>query len=173
MSLKKILLIIFGVILITGCNEAVNSPTKKVESFFSKYQNLDSVILNQLDLILDKDNNYNDDNKKEYKTLMIKQYQNLSYKITDERVEDYNATVDVEVEVYDYKTAIIKASDYYNTHKEEFKDESLIDYQIKEMKDVTERSVYQITFNLTKNDKNNWVLDEISDIDRQKIHGLY
>lgn len=173
MKLKKILLICFGVILITGCSEAANSPTKKVESFFSKYQNLDSVVLDQLDLILDKDTNYNDDNKKEYKTLMIKQYQNLSYKITNEKVEDNNAIVDVEVEVYDYKTAIIKANDYYNTHKEEFKDESLIDYQIKEMKDVTERSVYPITFNLTKNDKNNWVLDDISDIDRQKIHGLY
>ena len=41
------------------------------------------------------------------------------------------------------------------------------------MKDVEEKSIYKITFNLTKDKDGNWTIDEINDIDRQKIHGLY
>ena len=47
-----------------------------------------------------------------------------------------------------------------------------IDYKIKELKNVTTKVKYDITFNLTKED-DKWVIDDLSDIDRQKIHGLY
>ena len=43
---------------------------------------------------------------------------------------------------------------------------------IKEMKDVTDKTTYQITFNLTKTD-GEWTIDDITDADRQKLHGLY
>lgn len=178
---------LFGLLLLVGCSNTTNTPSKKVEDFLAKYQNQDQDVLTQLDLTLDSDTEMDEDQKKEYKALMTKQYQNLSYKITDEKVEDDTATVDVEIEVYDYATSITKSKEYFDQHKDEFlkddddndkdkdKDASnkaYIDYKIKELKDVTEKTTYQITFNLTKTD-DEWTIDDITDADRQKLHGLY
>ena len=44
--------------------------------------------------------------------------------------------------------------------------------KIKELKDVTDKTTYTITFNLNKED-GEWKLQDITDVDRQKIHGLY
>ena len=40
------------------------------------------------------------------------------------------------------------------------------------MVEAGDKVTYTITFNLTKEDEN-WVLDDIGDIERQKLHGLY
>ena len=40
------------------------------------------------------------------------------------------------------------------------------------MKDTKDKVTYTITFTLTKKD-DVWKLDDITDIDRQKIHGIY
>ena len=48
----------------------------------------------------------NEEEKKEYKMLLEKQYQNLSYKIKNEEIVGNNATVEVEIEVLDYATSI-------------------------------------------------------------------
>ena len=45
--------------------------------------------------------------------------------------------------------------------------------RIEELKDVTDKTKYEIKFYLTKDKNNEWVLDDITDIDRQKLHGLY
>lgn len=177
--MKKLLAICLGVFLLVGCTNTTNTPSKKVEDFLGKYQKLDKDVLTQLDLTIDNDSEMNDDQKKDYRALMEKQYQNLSYKITDERIEDETATVDAEVEVYDYQTSITNSKEYFDKHKDEFKtDEDEIgskkynDYKIKELKDVTDKTTYTITFNLTKED-GEWKLEDITDTDRQKIHGLY
>ncbi len=204
--MKKILLILcLGLLFFTGCNNTLNTPTKKVEEFLGKYQSMDSEVLAQLDNVISNDATMSDDQKKEYRSLMEKQYQNLSYKIKDEDIKDDTATVDVEIEVFDYATSISKSLDYYNEHKDEFADDAkatideddsdndegdnntddkddkdanevedskYIDYKIKQLKNVTDRIKYEITFNLTKED-DEWKIENISDIDRQKIHGLF
>lgn len=213
--MKKIILVLLGSLFIfTGCGTKMNTPTAKVEEFLGKYQKMDSEILEQLDDILEEDGSMSDDQKKEYQALLEKQYQNLSYKIKDEKIDGDNATVDVEIEVYDYATSIRKAREYFKEHRDEFEktketineeseldndgndttdkeddtssdtsnnsdDNSLIDtisefidYKIKELKDVTEKVKYEITFNLTKED-GKWKIDDLSDMDIQKIHGLY
>jgi hypothetical protein len=147
-----------------------------------------------------------EEQKSTYKELLEKQYQNLSYKINDEDISGDTATVDVEIEVYDYQTTITKARNYYLEHQEEFNKEedndnetdnsndnivsdtvedikevtedtidkikSYIDYKLKEMKTVTEKTKYDITFTLTKED-GVWVIDELSETDKLKLHGLY
>ena len=40
------------------------------------------------------------------------------------------------------------------------------------MKTVNDKTKYTITFNLTKED-GKWKVEDLSDVDRQKIHGLY
>lgn len=177
--MKKIILCLSIIILLVGCTTTENSPTKKVEDFMSKYQNLDSEVMSQLDKVVSNDNTMKDDQKKDYAALMKKQYQNLSYKIKDENIEDDNANVTVEIEVYDYKSSLSKSEQYYNNNKEEFMDKDndldeskYMDYKIEELQKVSDRKKYDIIFTLTKED-NEWVMDNINDSDREKLHGLY
>lgn len=226
--MKKIFIILLiGIFIVTGCGNNMNTPTAKVEEFLSKYQNMDSDVLAQLGDVIDEDNSMDENQKKEYRSLMEKQYQNLSYKIKDETITDDSATVDVEIEVYDYATSIRNSKKYYDEHPDEFKTEKdgndtekteptldtdgdnnsrtgnnaittpregetdkddgivgeaveeiiedtslFIDYKIKELKGVTEKVKYDLTFNLSKVD-GKWKVDDISEIDRKKIHGLF
>ena len=207
--MKKIFVCLLLIAMfITGCGSAMNTPTKKVEELLGRYQSMDSEVLSQLEDVVESDTTMNEDQKKEYRSLMEKQYQNLSYKIKDEEIDGDNATVLVEIEVYDYITSINKSKEYYKEHMDEFKKETeetkndtdtsntpgndedengsvidnakeaiedtieFIDYKIKELKNVTDKTKYEITFHLTRVD-DEWQVDDISDIDRQKIHGLY
>ena len=224
--MKKIL-ILFSLILlfITGCGTKMGTPTAKVEEFLGKYQSMDTAVLAQLDSVIGTDSAMSDDQKKEYRGLMEKQYQNLSYKIKSEEIDGNDATVDVEIEVYDYATAITESRKYYSEHRDEFLDDDntnntkdieayndsvenndivggaveeagdaigdaisgvgdaiedmfdetskFIDYKIKQMKDVTNKTKYDITFYLIKDNNDEWILEDISDVDREKLHGLY
>lgn len=184
-NMKKI--IIMGsimMLLLTGCNMNMNSPSKKVEEFLSKYQSMDSDVLTQLDNVIADDSSMSDEDKKEYKSLMEKQYQNMSYKIKNEKVDGDIASVDAEVQVYDYATSVQKSKKYYDEHKTEFNGKNedndglvgesakYIKYKIEQLKNVNDKVKYTITFNLHK-DGREWVVDDISDVDLEKIHGLY
>ena len=175
---SKILLFLVTALLITGCNDMMNTPTKRVEEYIGKYQILDSTVLTELDEVVDN-SDYNESYKEEYKELMIKQYQNLSYKIKSEQTNGDNANVIVELEVFDYNNALKEANDYIEEHSDEFLDdeketrsEKIDHYKINAMKEVTDKASYTINFNLVKDNKK-WVLEKISDSDLEKIHGLY
>lgn len=167
-------------VLLTGCGNMMNTPTKKVEEFLSNYQTMDKTVLDQLDDVIKDAGNLIDEQKDDYRELMKKQYQNLSYKIKDETEDGDNATVTVEIEVYDYGKSISESEQYLVSNRDEFLDETtkevdnkkFFDYKIKKMKEVKDKVKYTINFTLTKvEDK--WKLNNISDIDRQKLHGLY
>ena len=177
--MKKINLLLIFILILTGCKNVSNTPTAKVENFMEKYQNIDSSVLNQLDSILENRLDLTEEQKNKYKTLMEKQYQNLSYTIKDENIEDNNANVVVEVETYDYINALNKSEEFYHNNRKDFEKEDgttdlekYMDYKIEEMIKVNDRITNEIVFVLHK-EKGKWILDNISDIDRQKIHGLY
>lgn len=228
--MKKLLIVLLiSVFLVTGCGNSM-TPTGAVEDFLGKYQSMDSEVLAQLDSVVSNDTTMSDEQKKEYKSLMEKQYQYLSYKITNEEIVGDTATVDVEIEVFDYATSIRKSTEYYNENRDMFYEDKnerninsvtegdtknresqnnddvtaidedsnnkvdnnashegnvntddgtiieetsrYIDYKIEQLKNVTDKVKYTITFNLSKED-DKWVVDDISDIDRKKIHGLF
>ena len=176
--MKKILLLLVSLILVTGCNDMMNTPTRRVEEYLGKYQILDSTVLTELDNVVDN-SDYSDEYKEEYKELVIKQYQNLSYKIKNEQTNGDTATVIVELEVFDYNNALSEAEDYIDEHDSEFtddedetKEEKIYHYKINAMKEVTDKASYTINFSLVKDNKK-WVLEKISDSDLEKIHGLY
>ena len=176
--MKRILLFFIVILLITGCNDMMNTPTKRVEEYLGKYQILDSVVLTELDDVVDN-SDYSETYKEEYKELMIKQYQNLSYKIKSEQTNGDSANVIVELEVFDYNNALNEADDYIEEHPLEFEDddkktskEKIDHYKINAIKKVTDKASYTITFSLVKDNKK-WVLEKISDSDLEKIHGLY
>lgn len=176
--MRKLLLVLMAFLLV-GCMDTVNTPSKKVENFLSKYQNLDNDVLTQLEIIVDNDNSMRSEQKKEYKALIQKQYQNLAYKIKDEKQHGNDATVEVEIEVYDYQSAIERSKKYYEEHKDEFisdddKDGMLkyVDYKIKSMKDVEEKVTYEITFYLEKKN-GKYKINKLSESDMKKLHGIY
>lgn len=202
---KLFIVLLFSLFIVTGCGNSM-TPTGAVEDFLGKYQSMDSDVLAQLDKVVNDDTTMSDEQKKEYKSLMEKQYQYLSYKVTDEEIVGDTATVDVEIEVFDYASSIRKSDEYYENNKDMFDEvyeddneskedvvdnnashegnvdtddgnivtqtKKYIDYKIEQMKTVTDKIKYTITFNLSKED-DEWVVDDISDIDRQKIHGLF
>ena len=48
--MKKLLFLVSSFLLLTGCgtSQLLNTPTKKVEMFFGKYQSLDQDVIDQL-----------------------------------------------------------------------------------------------------------------------------
>ena len=171
--MKKIIIILFISILLLGCESNLNTPTSKVEEFLGKYQTLDKKVLDELNIIIDRDNTITEKEKEEYKKLIEKQYKNLSYKIKGEFIRLKKATVNVEIEVFDYANTVSKVKRYYKTHENEFKNkENYLDYKLKQLEKTIDKTKYEIIFNLEKSN-NNWILNNISDSDRQKIHGLF
>ena len=177
--MKKFLLLISLAVILVGCDSVMNNPTKRVETFLNKYQTMDEEVLAQLDTTLNNNNDLTKTQKEDYKNLMKKQYQNLTYTIKDEEVDGDMATVKVEIEVYDFNKAMNDADDYLLQNPDEFilgedlvDNEKFMDYKIKQMKNTMDKVKYTIEFNLTKTD-DKWTLNNVDEITRQKIHGIY
>ena len=153
---KKIIIFLLGILLLVGCENNINTPTSKVESFLNKYQMLDKNVLLDLDNTLNKDKNLTKKQKEKYKELLKKQYQNLSYKIMNEEIENKIAIVEVKIEVLDYSS--IK--------------EKNIDERLNKMKNIESKKDYELTFYLTK-EKGIWKIDNLTEDDYKKINGLY
>ena len=122
--MKKIFgVLLLSILFLTGCGNALNTPTKAVEEYLKTYQNLDDRVITQLDDIIDYDNVMSEEQKKDYRELMINQYKNFSYKVVDENETNDEAEVEIELEVLDYASSIGESRIYYNNHRDEFKDD--------------------------------------------------
>ncbi len=180
--MKKLIAILSVLALFTGCScdqKMMDTPTKKVEMFFSNYQSLDDEVMTQLDEIVAEEENFNTEHREAYKELMKKHYQDLTYDVKDEIIDGDVATVTVEIEVTDYSKAMSDAEDYLAEHPEEFQDENgeydpslFVTYRLKQLKEVKDKVKYTLDLTLSKVD-DEWKLDNISDVDERKIHGMY
>lgn len=178
--MKRILLGILSIMLLSGCGEKMfNTPTKKVEMFFQNYQTLDKDVIEQLNKVVNEEENFNADQRLAYKELMKKHYQELKYEIKDEKVDGDKATVTVEIEVTDYSKALKEADKYLENNRSEFYDDKGVydaflftTYRIEELKKVKDKVKFTLNMNLSKID-DEWQLDKISDTDEQKINGVY
>ena len=180
-NIKKFIFLILAIFILVGCGNMMNTPTKKVEEFLSNYQNQSKEVLDQLDDVVEDSDTFTETQKDDYYDLMKKQYKNLTYKIKDETTDGDTATVVVEIEVIDYGKEIANAETYLVTNRSEFvsdieKDvidtEKFMSYKIDMMSKAKDKVTYTINFRLTKKD-GVWKLNDLSDIDRLKLHGLY
>ncbi len=167
-------------LLCSGCGEDLNNtPTKQVEMFFMNYQTLDQEVISDLNDTLNSDTTMNSSQKEEYKEIMKKHYKNLIYDVKDEIINGDTATVQVEIEVYDYSKINKAVNKYLEDNPTEFLDEDnnydqekFIDYKLSELKKAKEKVKYTLDLSLTKsNDK--WQMDQISSITEDKILGIY
>lgn len=178
--MKKVLLVfLLGLFFITGCDNLMNTPTKKVETLLSKYQKKDDVVVKQLGDTLLLDAVLTVNQKDSYKELMERQYSNLTYTVKNEAIDGKTAVVEVEIEVYDYNKAITDSENYLLANASEFQDETgevntkkYNDYKLEAMKNMKDRVKYTINFTLSKMD-DEWIVDDLTEAERLKIHGLY
>lgn len=176
--MKKIIIVFLSIFIFCGCNNLMNTPIKKVEYFFDKYQTLDDSLLNDLSYSIESQM-LTEEEKRIYKNVMKRQYFDLIYTIKDYEIDGNKAIVKAEIEVYDYSIAIKNALEYANLHKEEFLNENneidktkYLDYKLSLMKNIDERTKYTLELSLTKKNKT-WILDKLSDENIEKIHGVY
>ena len=166
--MKKYILVVTIIFIsfITGCS--MDMKEKAVEMYINEYQKLEK----NVDYIGENSEKITKKQKEEYIELVKKQYQNLSYKITNIEDKDDNAKAYLEVEIYDYESSINNSKKYYKDNPEKFKtEESFENYKLKELKKVQDRKKVYITLNLYKtNDK--WYVEDLNNEDLLKITDL-
>ena len=178
--MKKIVLFILMLALVTGCNNnLMNTPTKQVETMLNNYVTLDKKVLDDLDNTLLTETIMNNDQKDRYKNILKKQYQNLAYEIKNETIDGDKATVEVEIKVYDYYKINMASETYYNDNQNEFMgDDDTMDivkyndYKLDELDKAKDKVTYTLNLTLHKED-DKWVLDDLTDVEISKLHGLY
>ena len=177
--MKKILYTFLPILLLTGCGEISNTPTKQVEGFFNKYQTLDQSVLDDLEQVISEEDKFVETNKQKYRDVIKKQYKDLTYYVKEERVDGDTAVVTVEIVVYDFASTMSEADDYKNNHTSEFTDEAgvfsqtkYVDYVINQLEKTKEKVKYTLDLNLTKID-DKWKLDGLDSDSEDKILGIY
>ena len=114
---KYFILLIAFLFVFTGCDSMMNTPTKRVEEFLNKYQKQDKEIINQLEAVISEGSfEFLSSQKDRYENIMKRQYKDLKYNIKNETIDGNNATVEVEIEVYDYNNVINEAQEFYKEY---------------------------------------------------------
>ena len=156
-----------------------NTPTKKVEEYLNNYQSLSSDVVNDLDIVVERETTFNLEQKNIYRKIMKKNFSNMSYNVKEETINADSAEVEVEINVYDYYKVNKAADNYLFENRDEFitdgvyDEEKFINYKLDKMEKNTDKVKYTIYFNLSKDDKGDWSLNEVSDTDEEKILGIY
>ena len=161
--MKKIVLIISIIFIITACS-LNNNPNSKTEELLGKYQRLDNSIIISPS-VLANDNNLSISLEKEYNNLIKKQYKNMTYEIKDTIEDGDKAIVKVEIEVINYKKTINnmtgKVGDKY--HKK----------LIKKLNNTNNKTTYTIEINLTKDNNGKWSINPLTNEIENKLLGIY
>lgn len=174
--MKKILSILLILFTFVGCN-MMNTPTKEVEKFLMKYQTLSDDVLTDLELSVESEN-LSSTNKVTYMDVMKRNYQNLKYEVTDEKINGDEATVSVKITVFDLYKAMKDSNDYLVDNSTEFEVNGVYDqnkfreYELNEMLNTKYTIDYTIDFFLKKVD-DEWNVIEPNNATKEKLHGMY
>ena len=174
----KKLFVSLGVLLsglvLTGCSLTRSTAGDAVKLFLDQYKNLSSSVLSDLENVI------SNCQALEPFTILKKQYSDIKYEITDESYNGDVATVEAKVSVYDLYKAQSNAANYLSDHQNEFLDENgtfddskFLDYKLEQMKKMSDRVEYTVTFEVIKDEDKKWQVKELSETDLEKIHGVY
>lgn len=179
-KILKVMLVMVFAITLAGCSCMQKSAKDRVEEFLDQYRNLSANVLGDLDEVVETETDLSEEQKESYRDVLKKQYSDLKYEITNEEYDGDTAVVEAKITVYDLYKAQRDATEYLNKHRDEFNDEEgnydsskFMDYRLEQMQKTTDTVEYTITFNLTKDDDDNWQITELSQEDLEKIHGIY
>ena len=165
-----ILAISFFILVLVGCSLG-NTPTSKVEELLGKYQKNDEEIKLEIDEMLENEN-MTEKQMSRYKELILKQYQGLSYDVKEEEINGDLATVKVQIEVLDYRSAVSRVEDEY-AGRTNYDDDEYTNKKLDYLEDVSDKVQYTIEFTCTKDSSGEWQLNNLTNVDIQKIQGMY
>ena len=170
------------VLILTGCSfgkTLTNTPIKRVEEVLLKYQTNDKEVMDDLNKVVLEDKNYNEEQRNLYIKIMKKHYSNLIYVIKDETIDGDEATVEVEIEVTDYRKILKEAEEYRKKHESEFYDKDgnydrslYLDYKLKSIMNVKDTAKYTLELTCTKRE-GQWKVDNLTNSEKEKINGIY
>lgn len=176
--MKKFIVLIFVIVLMSGCSFMDRAPKDEVIKFLNNYKTNSESVVNELDEYLAKQD-LDKDTVKDYKELYLRQYTNLEYEIKDQRINGDDAFVDVQIKVYDYYKTSKETGDYLSENKKDFiTPDGDVDffkyfsYKVDKMLDTTDTVEYLITINLKK-DSEKWVVEPLTSTELEKLHGVY
>lgn len=174
-KVKKAIVGIIMVLLLMGCER---SAKKVVENYLNEYNNLSNNVLEDMSSMVSNEG-MNEENSKRYAEIYKKQYSDLTYKIVNETYDGDEATITVQINVYDLYKVQRDASIYLAQVPGDFNDEfgnydiqKYLSYKLNLMEQTDDRVDYTIEFNLVKTEKG-WQLNELSNSDIEKLHGIY
>lgn len=171
-NMKKIIIGLFAIALLTGCF-LDKTPKNSVVEFFDKYQDLDEDVLEDLEFASESRSFTNSKMRETYVSLMKMQYSDLKYEINDITVNADKAKVTVTITVYDFYKAGRDADTYYLNHSDEFEStEKFMMFKLNEMMKTSDRIEYTLVLDLSKID-DKWKVETLSDEELEKIHGTY
>lgn len=175
--MKKILIMIGCLLMVVGCSCSNDKAADAVEKYLNDYKGLSDNVLNDIDELIENET-LTDKGKEIYREVLKRQYSDLIYTIENEDYDGDTAKVTVKITVYDLYKAQKEASDYLNSHKDEFLTDGEYDnnlymeYKLEQMKKMNDTISYNIVFNVTKTD-GKWYVEQPSDEVLEKIHGVY
>ena len=150
--------------------EQINEEKRKNEENTKKLKQLESNIEEQTNEIRDKNIGIG----KKIQEI------DLFFEETNKYLFDLkNKCLNARQSIEDYYKVNKDADNYLLEHRDEFVvdgvyDESkFIDYKLDKMSKNTDKVKFTIYFNLSKDKNGNWSLDEVSEVDEDKILGIY
>lgn len=175
--MKKIIIIVF-VILIVGCSKT-KTANDVVSEYLRSFNSVDRNIKDEIDDALNKNDEYNNEHKKKYKEIILRQYKDLKFDILKEEYDENSALVTVNINVYDLNKAEDDALEYLKENLSDFYDETnnfdndkYLSYKLDLMKKTDHRIDYEIIFYLKKR-KGKWIMEQPTESDLEKISGTY
>ena len=177
MKKKLLLLLILFSFFLTGCKNI--AARDAVIELLEEYRNLSDDVIISMEKVI-KNEGLDDEQSEVYRSILKKQYQDLEYEIISESYNGDDAIVETKITVYDLYKPQEYALDYAKVHPEEFAitsdtyDEKLfIDYKLAKMLDATDRIIYTISFNVSKDENNQYQIVDLNTEILEKIHGMY
>lgn len=161
--MKKYLVFFLCIFCLVGCTN--KSSKEAVIEYLEKYRNFTAEIEESLMKDLESVN-WTKEQKEKYILLMKKQFVNLKYKIKEEIYNGEEATVLVDITVYNYHNSKREAL------KEQDESQNYIDKVLEKMNNETHTIKYTLVFK-TNYKEGVWVLEQPSEETLKKIEGIY
>lgn len=169
--MKRFLLLVFLLSLsLFGCSLS-NTPTSKVEELLMKYQKLDSDIKADIETVL-SDDTLTLEQKNRYRALLEKQYKNMQYEVKEEMIDGDKAVVTVSIEVTDFKK-VIKEVDGEYVDMDNYSIKEYNDTKLQRLEKAMDKVTYTLDIDVIKDENGNWYVDNLTNLDKKKIQGMY
>ena len=161
--MKKFALFFLCLFFLVGCTN--KSSKEAVVEYLEKYRNFTTEIEQSLMKDLEK-KDWTKEEKEKYILLMKKQFVNLKYNIKEEIYNGEEATVLVDITVYNYHNSKREAL------KEQDGSQNYIENVLEKMNKETKTIKYTSSFK-TYYKENAWVLEQPSEETLKKLEGIY